>query len=471
MNKLFASVLLCATLLGSGILRADNIVISNRKSSILITAQKGESPRIQYFGPRLANPGDVFDSGSAFNDPVYPQFGVQCSRETAIQATHNDGNMSLELVVESVTRENRDGSQVTAIATRDKFYPFYVTIYYKTYPDCEVIETWTEIRHLEKKPVTLYRFASAFLPVRRGDNWLSHFHGPWGAEAYLYEEALRDGMRVIKDKDGVRNTQNSCPSFMLTLDGRPDEQHGMVIGGTLAWSGNYRIAIDNDNAHTTRIFAGINEDQSQYILEPKEVFTTPVFAFTFSDEGKGGVSRNFHRWARLHRLNHGGEQRSILLNSWEGVSMNVNQEVMDQMMADFAAMGGEMFVMDDGWFGDKYPRNNGTSSLGDWVVCKEKLPEGIEGLTASAREKGLKFGIWIEPEMTNSKSELFEKHPEWVIQQPHREMHKGRGGTQLVLDLSNPEVQEFVFGVVDKLMTAHPEIAYIKWDANMTLFN
>lgn len=471
MNKRLASALLCAALLGSGILRADNIVISNRKSSILITAPKGESPRIQYFGPRLVNPGDVFDSGSAFNDPVYPQFGVQCSRETAIQATHNDGNMSLELVVESVTRENRDGGQVTAIATRDKFYPFYVTIYYKTYPDCEVIETWTEIRHLEKKPVTLYRFASAFLPVRRGDNWLSHFHGPWGAEAYLYEEALRDGMRVIKDKDGVRNTQNSCPSFMLTLDGRPDEQHGMVIGGTLAWSGNYRIAIDNDNAHTTRIFAGINEDQSQYILEPKEVFTTPVFAFTFSDEGKGGVSRNFHRWARLHRLNHGGEQRSILLNSWEGVSMNVNQEVMDQMMADFAAMGGEMFVMDDGWFGDKYPRNNGTSSLGDWVVCKEKLPEGIEGLTASAREKGLKFGIWIEPEMTNSKSELFEKHPEWVIQQPHREMHKGRGGTQLVLDLSNPEVQEFVFGVVDKLMTAHPEIAYIKWDANMTLFN
>ena len=231
MNKLFASVLLCAALLGSGILRADNIVISNRKSSILITAPKGESPRIQYFGPRLANPGDVFDSGSAFNDPVYPQFGVQCSRETAIQATHNDGNMSLELVVESVTRENRDGGQVTAIATRDKFYPFYVTIYYKTYPDCEVIETWTEIRHLEKKPVTLYRFASAFLPVRRGDNWLSHFHGPWGAEAYLYEEALTDGMRVIKDKDGVRNTQNSCPSFMLTLDGRPDEQHGMVIGG------------------------------------------------------------------------------------------------------------------------------------------------------------------------------------------------------------------------------------------------
>ena len=471
MNKFFASVLLCTTLLGAGTLRADNILLSTRNSSLLVTADKGKAPLFQYFGPRLASADNVFDSGAAFNDPVYPQFGIECLRETAIQATHNDGNMSLDLVVESVSREMRDGGEVTAIATRDKYYPFYVTVYYKTYPDNDVIETWTEIRHLEKKPVTLYRFASAFLPVRRGDNWLTHFHGPWGAEAYLSEEPLTDGMRVIKDKDGVRNTQSSCPSFMVTLDGRPDEQSGSVIGGTLAWSGNYRISIDNDNTHTTRIFAGINEDQSQYILEPKEVFTTPVFAFTYSNEGKGGVSRNFHRWARLHRLGHGTRTRDILLNSWEGVSMNVNQEVMDQMMSDFAALGGEMFVMDDGWFGDKYPRNNGSSSLGDWVVCKEKLPKGIEGLIASAREKGLKFGIWIEPEMTNSKSELFEKHPDWVIQQPNREMHKGRGGTQLVLDLSNPEVQEFVYGVVDNLMTSHPEIAYIKWDANMSLFN
>ena len=469
MNKLFASVLLCAALLGSGILRADNIVISNRKSSILITAPKGESPRIQYFGPRLANPGDVFDSGSAFNDPVYPQFGVQCSRETAIQATHNDGNMSLELVVESVTRENRDGGQVTAIATRDKFYPFYVTIYYKTYPDCEVIETWTEIRHLEKKPVTLYRFASAFLPVRRGDNWLSHFHGPWGAEAYLYEEALTDGMRVIKDKDGVRNTQNSCPSFMLTLDGRPDEQHGMVIGGTLAWSGNYRIAIDNDNAHTTRIFAGINEDQSQYILEPKEVFTTPVFAFTFSDEGKGGVSRNFHRWARLHRLNHGGEQRSILLNSWEGAYFKFDAKVLKQMIDDAASMGLEMFVLDDGWFGNKYPRNNSNAGLGDWQVNAAKLPEGIDHIASYAHSKGLKFGIWIEPEMVNPKSELAEKHPDWIVRPPKREAPTTRN--QWLLDLTNPKVQDFVFGVFDNTMKLSDKIDYIKWDANRNANN
>ena len=279
------------------------------------------------------------------------------------------------------------------------------------------------------------------------------------------------GGELLKNKDGVRNTQRDNPSLMISLDGRPRELTGRVIGGTLAWAGNYRIALDNDNTHTTHLFAGINEEQSQYTLQPREVFTTPVFAFTFSDEGKSGVSRNIHRWARLHRLNHGTELRDVLLNSWEGVYFKVNQEGMDRMMADLADLGGELFVMDDGWFGDKYPRNNGETSLGDWTVCREKLPQGIEGLTESARKHGVKFGIWIEPEMTNTRSELYEKHPDWVIQQPYRENRKGRGGTQQVLDLSNPAVQEFVFGVVDRLMTAHPDIAYIKWDDNMTLYN
>ena len=466
MKKLLVLAWAGAALLSGGMLRAENILLSTRNSSLLLTAEKGKTPLFQYFGARVASPDDILASGAAFGDAAYPQFGAQCYREVAIQATHGDGSMSLELAVESVSRDRRDGSETTAIAMKDKHYPFFVTLFYKTYDDCEVIETWTEISHTEKKPVTLYRFASAYMPVRRGDTWLTHFHGTWGAECYLHEEPLTDGMKVLKNKDGVRNTQRDNPSLMISLDGCPRELTGRVIGGTLAWAGNYRIALDNDNTHTTHLFAGINEEQSQYTLQPREVFTTPVFAFTFSDEGKSGVSRNIHRWARLHRLNHGTELRDVLLNSWEGVYFKVNQEGMDRMMADLADLGGELFVMDDGWFGDKYPRNNGETSLGDWTVCREKLPQGIEGLTESARKHGVKFGIWIEPEMTNTRSELYEKHPDWVIQQPYRENRKGRGGTQQVLDLSNPAVQEFVFGVVDRLMTAHPDIAYIKWDAN-----
>ena len=144
---------------------------------------------------------------------------------------------------------------------------------------------------------------------------------------------------------------------------------------------------------------------------------------------------------------------------------------MDQMMADIASMGGELFVMDDGWFGDKYPRKNDSSSLGDWVVDKNKLPNGIEGLLSDAKKHGVKFGIWIEPEMANTTSELYEKHPDWVLKASERDVVLGRGGTQVVLDLANPAVQDFVFGVVDNLMTSYPEIDYIKWDANMSVQN
>ena len=167
----------------------------------------------------------------------------------------------------------------------------------------------------------------------------------------------------------------------------------------------------------------------------------------------------------------GKKANDILLNSWEGVYFNTRQDNMSAMIKDFSALGGELFVMDDGWFGDKYPRNDGSTSLGDWATAKSKLPQGIDGLIKESDTNKIKFGIWIEPEMINSKSELFEKHPEWVIQLPNRETVKGRGKTQMTLDLSNPKVQDFVFKVVDDLMTNYPQIAYIKWDANHYLSN
>ena len=144
---------------------------------------------------------------------------------------------------------------------------------------------------------------------------------------------------------------------------------------------------------------------------------------------------------------------------------------MDQMMGDIASMGGELFVMDDGWFGVKYPRLTDNCALGDWEVDRNKLPNGIGWLVEQAHKHGIKFGIWIEPEMTNSVSELYDKHPEWVIKAPERDPVLGRGGTQLVLDLANPEVQDFVFGVFDRIMSENPEIDYIKWDANMPVSN
>lgn len=471
MNGKFLGLLLLGAL-SAGTLSAKDYLVSTRHTSLLIKADEGKQARFQYYGTRIAeNEIDgIYNAGLAYWAETYPCFGISSYGEKAFAVAHSDGNMSVDLVVEGVRQYSDEEADITEITLKDKVYPLVVKQYYKAYKGTDIISTWVEITNNAKKALTLYKFASASLPVKRADNWLTHFHGTWGAENMMEEEKLTNGQKVIANKEGIRNTQTDNPSFMLTLDGCPQEENGRVIGASLAWSGNYLMKIIADNSRIN-VIAGINEEVSHYILEPKETFVTPELAMTYSSEGKGGVSRAFHRWARVYKLNQGNKERDILLNSWEGVYFNVNQEGMDQMMKDMSAMGGELFVMDDGWFGDKYPRNDDKTSLGDWTVCKEKLPEGIGGLLASAKKHNIKFGIWIEPEMANTKSELFEKHPDWVLSQDNRPLTTGRGGSQVVLDLTNPEVQDFVFGVVDKLMTEYPEIAYIKWDANAALMN
>lgn len=471
MNGKFLGLLLLGAL-SAGTLSAKDYLVSTRHTSLLIKADEGKQARFQYYGTRIAeNEIDgIYNAGLAYWAETYPCFGISSYGEKAFAVAHSDGNMSVDLVVEGVRQYSDEEADITEITLKDKVYPLVVKQYYKAYKGTDVISTWVEITNNAKKALTLYKFASASLPVKRADNWLTHFHGTWGAENMMEEEKLTNGQKVIANKEGIRNTQTDNPSFMLTLDGCPQEENGRVIGASLAWSGNYLMKIIAENSRIN-VIAGINEEVSHYILEPKETFVTPELAMTYSSEGKGGVSRAFHRWARAYKLNQGNKERDILLNSWEGVYFNVNQEGMDQMMKDMSAMGGELFVMDDGWFGDKYPRNDDKTSLGDWTVCKEKLPEGIGGLLASAKKHNIKFGIWIEPEMANTKSELFEKHPDWVLSQDNRPLTTGRGGSQVVLDLTNPEVQDFVFGVVDKLMTEYPEIAYIKWDANAALMN
>lgn len=461
-----------ASIFATNVLFAQNICISTPNTSLVLKAQKGGELKYLYYGNKLSETDfENIEQAGNCNHNAYPVYGMNCPGEVALSVKHADGNMSTQMSVVDVETYKEEQTTVTSIKLKDNVYPFYVDVYYKAYSDVDMIETWTEISHTEKKPVLLTQYSSAYLPIRRGNVWLSHLYGSWANEGQLAQEQLEPGMTVIKNKDGVRNSHTSHSEVMFSLDGKPQENKGRVIGAALCYTGNYKLRIDTDDSDYHQFYAGINEENSSYSLDKKEVFRTPALAITYSNEGLSGASRNFHKWGRMYKLAHGDKERDILLNSWEGVYFDINQKGMDQMMEDISSMGGELFVMDDGWFGDKYPRNNDTSSLGDWVVDEKKLPEGIDGLIRDAKKHGIKFGIWIEPEMANTTSELYEKHPEWIIKSPQREPVLGRGGTQVVLDLANPEVQDFAFDIVDNLMTKHPEIAYIKWDANMAIMN
>lgn len=448
-------------------------LLNSARTTLAVTTNDGGTAYYQYFGPKIqeSDIAGFFGVRSNYTGHTLPQFGLYSSGEKALAVEMPDGSISVDLAMEGLERTSDDRGELLTLTFRDRVYPLVVRQYFRNYRDTEVFSTWTEITNAGRKgDMKLLAFASACVPLRRGDNYLTQLHGSWGGESRISEERLPDGQTVIADRGGLRNAFGSNAGFMVTMDGRPSENRGEVFGGNLLWSGNYSTRLVA-TPHGITLFSGIDERISDYMLVPGETFRTPEFAMVFSTEGKGGVSRAFHRWARRYGMTHGDRLHDVLLNSWEGVYFNIEQATMDQMVGDVAAMGGELFVMDDGWFGDKYPRNNGSTSLGDWTVCARKLPDGIGGLTDMAARHGIKFGIWIEPEMANTQSELYEKHPEWALHQPGRPVIQGRGGTQVVLDLCNPKVQDYVFGITDNLLSRYPEIAYIKWDCNADIMN
>lgn len=451
----------------------EQLLISTPTTSMLLNAVKGEPLRILHYGSLLseADATAVANAGGKSHE-AYPTYGRYPEGSSAISVIHPDGNMSLELEVTDVVKTTRpDGGSQTTVKMTDSKYPLGVDVNYLIYPGEDVIETWTEITNSGKSPVTLTRFDSGYLPVRYGNVWLSSLHGTWANEAQVEETPLPHGVMTIKNTDGTRNSHTSHGEVMLSLDGKPSERYGRVIGAALEYTGNYKLRIETDPGNYHHLFAGINEENSAYTLGKGETFTTPMLALTYSNTGLGGASRNFHRWGRNHRLSQGDKDRDILLNSWEGVYFNITEPGMEQMMADIASMGGELFVMDDGWFGRKYKRTVDNAALGDWIVDTDKLPHGLNHLIETAKKNGIGFGIWVEPEMTNTTSELFEKHPDWIVNAPGRDIVKGRGGTQLVLDMGNPEVQDFVFNTIDTLLTSYPDISYIKWDANAPIMS
>ena len=394
----------------------------------------------------------------------HPPFGDGFICEPAVQATHADGNTSTDLIYTRHTTSELDaGVTLTRIELRDPAYPLFVTLCFKAYAREDVIEQWMEIRHEESGPVALSRFASSAPQFAATQYWLTQFHGDWAHEATLAEEQLSPGIKVLDSKIGVRASRFRFPSFILSLGGPAAEESGEVVGGSLEWSGSYQLAFEVDWDNRLRALCGINPFAEQMRLRPGETFTAPAMLWTWSDAGKGQVSRNFHRWARHHGLRAGDQPRPVLLNNWEATDMNFTEPLLVSLFDGAKEIGADTFLLDDGWFGNAHPRNHDDAGLGDWQVNTNKLPHGLSFLADEARKRGISFGIWIEPEMVNPQSDLFAQHPGWAMQQPHRQPILSRN--QLDLDLSNPAVRDFAWNAVEQTLST-PGVSFVKWDAN-----
>ena len=440
------------------------IAIQTKKNELVYSVDKNQKVLQVYLGEKVSNHTELIKGRSARHE-MYIPFGTSDFFESAIRTTHNDGNPSIELkyVKHEVTKLD-DNVTETIIEMKDMQYPFEVKMHFKAYFSDDIIEQWTEISHQEKTPITLFVFASSMLHFDADKYWLTQFHGDWAREMRMEESELTSGIKVIDSKLGTRADLHQTPFFMLALNKPADENTGEVIAGTLGWTGNFKFSFELDNNNSLRVISGINPYASEYKLLPGKTFTTPSFVFTYSKSGKELISQNLQRWARKYSLLDGDKPRMTLLNNWETTFFDFNEPKLVQMISDTKKLGVDLFLLDDGWFANKYPRNNDKSSLGDWEPNKVKLPNGIGSLVKEADKQGVKFGIWIEPEMVNPKSELYEKHPDWIIRLPNRPENYSRN--QLVLDLPNPKVQDFVFGVLDNLMTQNSGIAYMKWDCN-----
>ncbi|WP_304238267.1 alpha-galactosidase [Jiulongibacter sediminis] len=482
MSKMFLTRLgVCFAVLLPKFIFAQSATIpieTSDQALVLKTDQQGRL-RTVYFGEPLHSTSEYEaisslyhfdDANDGIYNAAYTPSGTWSLTEPAIEVKHADGNSSLELKYQNHTQQKQnDASIETRIVLKDPNYNFQVTLVYKAWAEENVIEQWTEIQHKENGAVMLEKYASADLYFTGDNYYLTSYHGRWAKEMQGKEEKLENGRKIIDSKLGTRAMLLQSPNFILSFDQPASENEGKVILGQLAWSGNFKLDFEVDTYDNLKFLAGINPYSSAYALPSNQVFKTPSLIYAISNHGTGEASRGLHRWARKYRVLDGQGERLTLLNNWEATYFDFDEDKITGLFKDAKLLGVDMFLLDDGWFANKYPRNSDRSGLGDWQENVKKLPSGIGHLVKEATKEGIKFGIWIEPEMVNPKSELYEQHLDWVIRQPERPEVYYRN--QLVLDLSNPKVQDFIFGVVDKLFTENPQLAFIKWDCNAVIYN
>lgn len=346
------------------------------------------------------------------------------------------------------------------ITMRDESNCVTLLLYYTVYRDTDVFTRRTVLVNQNKSPLTIRKLMSMSLDMPNDGYRLFSFDGGWIKEAHKHEHKLSHGIHVNASTTGASSNRHN-PGFLLASGGTT-ETHGHVYGFNLVYSGNHYGAAELSGHGIVRVNLGINPHCFEWALNENERFETPEAFFSYSDLGFNGLSQNFHAFINQHivRGDWKGKERPILANNWEAHFFKFTRGKLLRLAKRAQKAGVEMFVLDDGWFGN---RDSDTSGLGDYCVNRKKLPRGLAEFSARIHKMGMRFGLWFEPEMVNEDSDLFRAHPEYALTTQGKQPALGRN--QLVLDLCNPKVRDYIVENVSAILDSC-RIDYVKWDFN-----
>lgn len=418
-----------------------------------------------YWGPRLPYITDYpapgfpehwasFNGAGTVNREEYPPYAGTRFIEPCLKVTFADGVRDVVLTFDSAEHDE-DTLQITL---KDAHYPLVVRLIYVIHPAYDLIERTVELENTGDSPIQIERMFSAQWHMPMGTDYrLRHLNGKWLDEWHIVTEPLKAGVKTLESRR-ITTSHHHNPWF--TVDRDADETRGEVWFGVLAWSGNWKMLAEVTEFQSTRISIGLNDWDSVWVLGAGERFLTPSSYAGYTADGYSGASHRLHDFIREQIVPHRNHVRKVLYNSWEATMFNFDCEAQ-MRLADIAVrMGVELFVMDDGWFKGRHSDDAG---LGDWTPDPQRFPDGLKPLVDHVNALGMAFGLWVEPEMVNPNSDLYRAHPDWVIHFPTRARTEARN--QLILNMARPDVQDYLIGVLDKLLSEN-NITFIKWDMN-----
>lgn len=414
-----------------------------------------------YWGNRIDNINDfqmpVLNEVST-NDPVheitpeeFPVHGGLRYKETCLKVNFSDKTREIVLRYEGY----EINGQELIIKLKDNHYDFDVNLHYRSHYDYDLMERWVEVVNNTKDQVLVEKIHSAQFHIPYEGLNFSNTCGHWGAEQQRFTQKMSFGKVVIENRRGI-STHNHNPHFILDKDAT--ESTGEVYFGALKLSGNFKGVVEQTQYGETLVQMGINEFDFELSLEAGKSFIAPAIICGYTSRGFERMSHNLHKFANDNILRSG--LRPVLYNSWEATEFKVTCNEQIKLAKKAKEIGAELFVVDDGWFGERDCIYNG---LGDWYVNEEKFPNGLKPLIDEVKGLDMKFGIWVEPEMVNPLASLYKEHPDWIYNYETRVSDTSRG--QYVLNMTKKEVKEFVYQMLDNLLSSY-EIDYIKWDAN-----